>query len=232
MVYLAHKTVSMLQIALLANTIAITGCSKQECNRPRSAHDDLPYYDSPDFTSQFFSADTAAHTAIKHVIAPFSLYDQDGSIITNTCVAGKIHVANFFFSSCAGICPVMTGNMKKVHDAFEDDADVMILSYSVMPWQDSIRALKKFAVDRGIDSPQWRFVTGPKAEIYDLARTSYFAEQETGFTKDSSEFLHTEHFILVDVSGRIRGIYDGTMPVDVEQLIADIETLKQYDDPQ
>jgi protein SCO1 len=227
MVYLAHRTVSMLQIALIANTLIITGCSKPECTRPRPHGDDLPYYDSADFTPQFFTADSAAHAEIKHVIAPFALYDQDGNVITNAQVKGKIHVANFFFTSCAGICPVMTGNMKKVHDAFYGDPEVMILSYTVMPEKDDCAALKKFAVDRGIDSPQWRFITGPKAEIYDLARTSYFAEQETGFSKDSTAFLHTEHFILVDASGRIRGIYDGTMPVDVEQLIADIGSLKE-----
>lgn len=217
----------MLPTAFLATLLLFNSCSKQQCERPPRPDDDLPYYDSPDFTPLFFSADSAAHAEVKHVIADFALYDQDGNVFTNENLQGKIHVADFFFSSCAGICPKMTGNMKKVSDALAGDPDVMLVSYTVAPWQDSIPVLKKYAVDGGIDSPQWRFITGPKADIYNLARTSYFAEQETGFNKDSSEFLHTEHFVLVDETGRLRGIYDGTMPVDVEQLIADIRTLKE-----
>lgn len=226
MVYLAHKTALMSAILLLLNAMMITGCSSTHAEQPPSNPELLPYYNTPDFTPHFYVSDSEAQTKIAHTIGNFALTDQDGKLVTNDFVAGKIHVADFFFSSCGSICPKMTNNMKNVHEAFANDPDVVLLSFSVAPWQDSVPVLKQFVTDREIDSPNWRFLTGPKSEIYDLARRSYFAEQEIGYTKDSTEFLHTEHFVLVDDSGRIRGIYDGTMPLDVEQLIADIHSLE------
>jgi protein SCO1/2 len=101
------------------------------------------------------------------------------------------------------------------------------LSYSVTPWIDSTSVLKAFKKRNGINNPNWHFLTGSKSKIYDLARKSYFAEEDLGFTKDSTEFLHTEHFILVDKSKRIRGIYNGTLSFEMYQMIDDIQTLKK-----
>lgn len=226
MVYLAHRTALISATLLLLNAMMSTSCSDTHAERPSSEAELLPYYNTPDFTPHFFISDSEARANIGHTIGDFALTDQDGKVITQSFFAGKIHVADFFFSSCGSICPKMTNNMKNVHEAFANDPEVALLSFSVAPWQDSVPVLKQFVTDRGIDSPNWRFLTGPKSEIYALARQSYFAEQEIGYTKDSTEFLHTEHFILVDDTGRIRGIYDGTMPIDVEQLIADIHTLE------
>ncbi|MEO1096967.1 MAG: SCO family protein [Bacteroidota bacterium] len=95
-----------------------------------------------------------------------------------------------------------------------------------MPWVDSVSVLKEYAVNKGIDSDRWHFVTGDKDEIYDLARNSYFAEKEIGMVRNSNDFLHTENFILVDQKGRIRGVYNGTLELEMKRLIRDIKALK------
>jgi protein SCO1 len=116
--------------------------------------------------------------------------------------------------------------MKRVSDTFSNDKEVVLLSYSVTPWIDNVERLNTYAHDNSISSRNWHLLTGNKAKIYELARKSYFAEEDMGFTKDSTEFLHTEHFLLVDGSKRIRGIYNGTLQLEIEQLISDIKQLK------
>lgn len=186
----------------------------------------LPYYNSPDFTPLFLPSQQEAVRQVPHTIAPFSFLNQDGEWITGQSVEGKIHVANFIFTSCGAICPVLTEHMKKVERAFQKDTSVVILSYSVTPWIDTPGRLKKYKQENGITKRNWHFLTGGKAAIYTLARRSYFAEENLGFTRDSTEFLHTEHIVLVDRSKRIRGIYNGTLQLEVEQLIKDIDCLK------
>jgi protein SCO1 len=140
-------------------------------------------------------------------------------------------VANFIFTSCGSICPVMTQHIKLVQEKFGNNPTVVILSYSVTPWIDNVARLKKYADCNEITSPNWHFLTGKKSEIYTLARQSYFAEEDLGFTKDSTEFLHTEHVLLIDRSKRIRGIYNGTLQLEIEQMNKDIaELLKEEGD--
>ena len=190
----------------------------------------LPYYNTPGFTPQFFSSKTKATEKISHTIGSFSMTDQHGKKITQNDIEGKIHVANFIFTSCGSICPVMTKNMKPVQDAFKNNPAVVILSFSVTPWIDSVPRLKMYADNNEITSPNWHLLTGNKAEIYNLARRDYFAEEDLGFTKDSSDFLHTEHILLIDRTKRIRGIYNGTLQLETEQMIKDIgELLKEKD---
>jgi protein SCO1 len=185
----------------------------------------LPYYNTSDFTPQFISEKKDAAIKISHSIASFSMTDQHGISITEKNIEGKIHVANFIFTRCGSICPVLTKNMKLVQDAFKNNPDVVILSYSVTPWVDSVARLKKYADNNGITSSNWHLLTGKKNEIYILARQSYFAEEDLGFTKDSTDFLHTEHIVLVDKSKRIRGIYNGTLQLETAQIIKDINLL-------
>ncbi len=151
--------------------------------------------------------------------------DQDGEVVTDKDIEGKIHVANFIFTSCGSICPTMTRHLKLVQDEFRNDENVVLLSYSVTPWIDTVKKLREFANKNKIDSPNWHLLTGNKGEIYTLARQSYFAEEDLGFTRDSTEFLHTEHVLLIDKNKRIRGIYNGTLQLGAEQLIKDIELL-------
>jgi protein SCO1/2 len=186
----------------------------------------LPYYNTPEFSPMFLSDKAEVQSKITHTIGKFTFVNQDGDTLTEKAIKGKIHIANFIFTSCGNICPVMTDQMARVGKAFENDTSVVILSYTVTPWIDNPARLKKYKADKGIKKSNWYFLTGNKAAIYKLARQSYFAEESLGFTKDSTKFLHTEHFLLVDASQRIRGIYNGTLQLEAEQLIKDIRELK------
>ena len=129
------------------------------------------------------------------------------------------------FTSCTSICPDMTGNMKFVEKAYMNDPRVAILSYSVTPWIDSPEKLLDYMYFYDIQTNNWHFLTGDKSEIYSLARESYFAEETIGFSKDSTDFLHTEFFILVDKTRRIRGVYNGTLILEAKQAVRDIAIL-------
>lgn len=187
----------------------------------------LPYYDTPDFTPLFLKAGEARQLSGLHTIAPFSFTNQYGRQVTEKTVDGKIHAANFIFTVCGSICPTLTGNMKKVQEAFAGNKDVVLLSYTVTPWIDSVPRLLNYAKANGIDSAGWHLLTGNKSDIYLLARQSYFAEEDLGFTRDSTEFLHTEHVLLIDRKRHIRGIYNGTLALEMEQLIRDIRQLEE-----
>lgn len=228
MVSLEHKTALMWLTASALSAIALSSCQNSDARETTIMQkDQMPYFNTPDFTPCFFNTREDAAAQITHRIGDFALTDQNGETFSHLDLTGKIHVADFFFTACGSICPRMTNHMKLIDKAFHNDTNVVLLSYSVTPWQDSVAVLSTYAANNGISSANWHLLTGPKSEIYTLARQSYFAEQELGFTKDSTEFLHTEHFILVDETGRIRGIYNGTIQLDVEQLVADIELLKQ-----
>ncbi len=188
----------------------------------------LPFYNEPNFTPYFLTKQEA-NKKIFHTISSFSFRNQDSTLITDIIFNNKIHVANFIFTSCGSICPIMTENLKTVSDKFSADSNIVFLSYSVTPWIDTPEKLKLFKQNKGIENRNWHFLTGNKAEIYTLARQSYFAEEVLGFTKDSTEFLHTEHFILVDAHKKIRGIYNGTLALEMQQLVADINSLKKED---
>ncbi len=181
----------------------------------------LPYYHTPDFTPIWNSenADTL------HTVANFSFVNQLGDSVTNKTVENKIYLVNFFFSTCAGICPKMMRNMEKIQSSFASEADVILISHTVMPWSDSVPVLKDYSQLFHADSSKWHFVTGDRGHLYDIARRSYFVEEEPGFTKDSSEFLHTEHFILVDRDRHLRGIYNGTLELEMERIVEDIGIL-------
>jgi protein SCO1/2 len=194
-------------------------CQKQEI-------DSLPYYNTPDFTPQFLSKEEASKKITHHIDA-FSFTDQDNKIITDKAIDHKIHIASFIFTSCGSICPTMIENLSSVDKKFNNDPNVLLLSFSVTPWIDTPQKLKSFKEFHKINNANWHFLTGKKGEIYKLARQSYFAEEDLGFTRDSTEFLHTEHIILADQNKKIRGIYNGTLQTDIQQLIKDIELLKK-----
>ena len=124
----------------------------------------------------------------------------------------------------------MMKHLKILQRAFRQNNNVMMLSYSVAPWIDSVGRLRKYAGNMQITSPNWHLLTGDKNNIYTLARRSYFAEEDLGFSEDSADFLHTEHILLVDRKLRLRGIYNGTLQLEVEQLRKDIDELLHEDD--
>ena len=186
----------------------------------------LPYYASAEFTPQWIATNASALNAIPQV-APFVLFNQTGERITEQHFTGKIYVADFIFTSCGGICPNMTSNMRKVQHAFKDDNDVLLLSHSVTPELDSVATLKAYAERNDFIAGKWHVVTGERKMIYDLARNSYFADEDLGRPRDEDEFLHTENFFLIDRHRRIRGVYNGVLPAEIARLIEDIAVLKK-----
>lgn len=162
-----------------------------------------------------------------HKVADFKLINQNGEIVTQEDYKDKIYVADFFFTRCMTICPVMTNNMGKLQEIFKNDDDVKFLSLSVTPEMDSIPILKEYAVKKGVIDAKWNITTGNKKHIYELARKSYFAVLDEG-DGGLQDFIHTENFILVDKKKQIRGFYDGTDIKDIERLAADIKIL-QYE---
>jgi len=185
----------------------------------------LPYFNDADFTAAWFAKNDPARQKL-HTIPLFALTDQNGVIITNKTTAGKIYVANFFFTRCGNICPKMTVNMHRVADVFKNDGTVMFISHSVTPGYDNINILKKYAADKNINNLNWHLLTGSQEEIYKLAREGYFADAASK-SAITTQFLHSENFILVDKSGHIRGVYNGTIDVEVNNLVKHIEMLKQ-----
>jgi protein SCO1/2 len=204
---------------LISSFLLLISCQ----NKP--SKNALPYYNNANFDPQFLNT-LEAQKFIDHTIADFSMTDQHNKTISQKDIEGKIHIANFFFTSCGSICPKMTNNLIAVQDKFRNKKDIVLLSYSVTPWQDSVPALKNFAEKYKISASNWHLLTGNKKEIYQLARQSYFAEENIGFAKDTSEFMHTEHLLLVDKNKRIRGIYNATLQLEIQQLIKDVLTLK------
>ena len=168
---------------------------------------------------------TLQHVKKYHTIADFSLTNQNGKTITQSDYKGKIYIADFFFTTCPTICPIMTKNMAGIQEQIIDDNDVLLLSHSVTPVIDSVAQLKKYALEKGVNDAKWNLVTGDKKQIYQLARKSYLAVMNDG---DGGPFdmIHTENFILVDKERRIRGFYDGTKIEDIEKLMEDLDILK------
>jgi len=161
----------------------------------------------------------------EHRVAEFELYSQVGDTISLKDVDGRIYVADFFFTTCANICPKMTTQMKGLHDFYLHDEDIMFVSHTVYPEMDSVEVLKAYADKYEVNPDKWVMLTGAKEEIYSLARKSYFAVLTEG-DGGERDFIHTENFVLMDKKQRIRGYYDGTLPNDMERLKKDVEILR------
>ncbi len=183
----------------------------------------LPYYDTPDFTPKWEMPDNKTF----HQIRPFTLLNQENELFTERNIEDKICVADFFFTSCPGICPKMTKSMGDIQKEFMNDDEVMLLSHSVNPEKDSVPVLQIYARDVNVNYNRWKLLTGNKDEIYDLGRKYYFVEEDEGIRKGNNVFLHTENFILIDKQRHIRGIYNGLDPNSIENLIRDIRILKE-----
>ncbi len=163
-----------------------------------------------------------------HKVGSFSFLNQDGKTITDKDVDGKIRVVEYFFTTCKGICPRMNENMNKVYEEFRGNKNVVILSHTVDPYKDTVEALKAYSLRFEADPEQWMFLTGDKKELYDIARYGYLvsAVDDTTTVDIQSDFIHTNHFVLVDGHGRIRSkFYDGTSEESVGELIKDIHIL-------
>lgn len=167
-----------------------------------------------------------------HHVHPFSFKNQEGKVITDQDVKGKICVVSYFFATCKGICPRMNENMTQIYKAYRGNKDVVIMSHTVDPKKDTVEALKAYSLRFDADPNQWMFLTGDKKELYDMARYSYLinATEDTAGVSIDNDFIHDEHYSLVDRHGRIRGFYNGLEQSDINKLIQDIKALLQETD--
>lgn len=206
--------------------VLFMGCKESATIERTSRVDTLPYYNEASFTPNWLAYDEQKRQEF-HKIPSFNLTNQLGETVTGKTFEDKIYIADFFFTTCPGICPKMTANMKVLQEAFIEDNDILLLSHSVTPETDSVPTLKLYADAKGVIDSKWHLVTGDRKQIYDLGRQSYFAEEDLGEEKTKDDFLHTENFVLIDKNKHIRGIYNGLNKTAVQQLIADVKTLQK-----
>jgi len=209
-------------IFIIAVLITIISCKEGKIDKSKT----LPFFNSSDFSPEWISKGADEYKSI-HTVAPFSFTNQNGEIITNEFYKDKIYVADFFFTTCPGICPRLTKNMNILQDTFENDDELMLLSHTVMPWVDTVEKLREFANNNQVIDSKWNLVTGDRGKIYEIARKSYFADEDFVKTQDESAFIHTENFLLIDKKGRVRGVYNGTLELETKRLLAHIELLKK-----
>jgi len=158
-------------------------------------------------------------------IRPFSFLNQDGVKVTEQDVKGKVYVAEYFFTTCRGICPRMNQNMRQVYEKFKGEKDFLILSHTCDPDNDSVSVMKKYSDSMAVDTHQWMFLTGRKDSLYKMARISYTIDDPANNLKDiNDQFLHTQFWALVDKNGDVRKIYDGLKQKEIDELIHDIAT--------
>lgn len=195
--------------------ILLTGCKEEK----------LPIFGQREVNTREVDGKQVTDT-VYHTIAPFQFTDQDNQPITNETFKGKVYVADFFFTSCRTICPIMKTQMLRVYQKIQDDPDVLILSHTIDPEYDTVNLLHDFAKRLDVKTEKWHFATGqPKEYVFNLAQTSYFATA----MEDKAEpdgFIHSGAFLLIDRQGRIRGKYDGTKEEEVNRLMIDINILK------
>lgn len=185
----------------------------------------LPIY-QPAMVAPELVDEELQHIKKYHQIDNFSFTNQNGETVTQNHYQGHIYVADFFFTTCPTICPIMTDNMVFLQNQLKEKPNVKLLSHTVTPEIDSVAQLKKYALEKGVDDTRWNLVTGDKKQIYKMARTSYMVVKTSG---DGGPFdmIHTENFVLVDPQGRIRGYYDGTQNEAMYTLLEDIEILQR-----
>lgn len=188
--------------------------------------DYLPFYNDESFTPHWLTPNTEEEKAF-HKIPDFSFTNQSGETVTQNTFENKIYVTDFFFTTCPGICPKMTGNMAKIQEEFKGDPDVLLLSHSVMPSTDSVSVLRAYANKNNVIDNKWHLVTGDRNQIYTIGRDHYFVESDLGEVKSIDDFLHTENFLLIDKNKHIRGIYNGLNRASMAQLIIDVKALKE-----
>ncbi|MEQ8628348.1 SCO family protein [Ekhidna sp.] len=200
---------------LLIPFIVLMACQQQ------ASSDKLPYMGNTIYEE---------NDTIYHTIQDFRLVDQDSSIVTNETFGDKVYVADFFFTSCPTICPKMKAQMLRVYEKFEDNPEVGILSHTIDPEYDTVALLKDYAERLGVKSDKWKFVTGDQDYIYDLAEGSYMSIADEDADAPGG-YIHSGAFLLVDKERHVRGVYDGTVPEQVDVMMNDIEKLlKEYTD--
>ena len=214
MVLYLRRIVCQLLVKLFA--IVLIVLNLLSCN-VFSNNEILPYYNSQDLTPSW-------NIKNEHRITAFNLVDQNGKNFGSNLLNDKIYIANFFFTTCPGICPKMTKCFKVLQDSISIMNDVELVSFSVMPWVDTVNKLKKYGEENGVNPAKWHMLTGDKSIIYSLGRSSFFADNNK--LTDSTTFLHTDKMYLIDKNQQIRGVYNATNMDDISRVLTDIKALK------
>ena len=191
--------------------------------KAQTPEEKLPVY-SPSMVSPELVEEDIQYVKKYHTIAPFSVINQNGQAISEQDYDNSIYVADFFFTTCPSICPIMTKNMYALQQRLGPYLDVKLLSFSVTPEIDTVEQLKRYAIENKVNDSRWNLVTGSKKEIYELARKSYLVVKEDG-DGGPHDMIHTENFVLVDKQKRIRGYYDGTQAAAINEILRDIAIL-------
>jgi protein SCO1/2 len=159
-------------------------------------------------------------------VQPFAFTDQDGKMVTDKTIAGKVYVAEYFFTHCEGICPVMNNNMRLVYEELKSEPDFLIVSHTSDPERDSVPQMKYYADSMKVDTRKWMFLTGDKRNLYEAARVSYTIDDPANNLKSlEDQFVHSQYWALVDKKGDVRRIYDGLKETEVRKLIKDAKRL-------
>ena len=185
----------------------------------------LPIY-SPSMVSEELVEEDIRYIKKYHKINDFLLTNQNGELISQEFYQNKIYIADFFFTTCPDICPIMTENMSYLQNELKDQVDVMLVSFSVTPQVDTVDVLRSYANLKGVDDSKWNLFTGNKKDIYELARKSFLVAKNDG-DGGRYDMIHTENFVLIDKESRIRGFYDGTNEEAMNKLLADVTILKR-----
>jgi protein SCO1 len=189
-----------------------------------SPKSELPYFRSAELTPEWLG-ERAASAASMHYVGAFRMVDQQGGTVTEAALQGRVTVVNFFFTHCQDICPLTMQNLQRMLAESDGDERLQILSYSVLPDTDPVAGLVAFAREHAIDDPRWRLLTGPAADVEALARKAYFVGTGEGRTYGVQKVTHTESVVLLDGEGRIRGVYAGTLQLEMDRLEEDVAVL-------
>lgn len=184
----------------------------------------LPFYRTAEMTPEWLAPSDVSAPSM-HRIARFALTDQHGARVTNASFVGKVSIVNFFFTGCRDVCPTTTRNIAELLRDTRGGSSVQILSHSITPAADSIGALVRFAEERGVRDPRWHLLTGDSTAIDSLARWSYFVRLGNDTTYGVKSIAHSESVLLVDGQGRLRGVYAGTLQLEMDRLKEDVATL-------
>ncbi|EOZ93249.1 Cytochrome oxidase biogenesis protein Sco1/SenC/PrrC, putative copper metallochaperone [Indibacter alkaliphilus LW1] len=209
---------------LILSAAFIWACDPGSKEKAEEANKPLPILGNSHI-NEFEMEGKVVKDTIYHKIADFSFTNQEGKEISNNTTDGKVYVADFFFTTCPTICPIMKTQMLRIYEKFQDESDFMILSHTLDPEHDTQELLKDYAAKIGVeDDATWQFLTGDQERIFEIGQTSYL----TTAMSDKDEpggILHSGAFVLVDQKGRIRGVYDGTKEDQVNRLMRDIPKL-------
>ncbi len=208
---------------LLINLLGFLSCSNQIQKNEKAAEQKIAQKRLLPIFGEYSLG--ANKDTLFHRISDFSFINQFGDTITEKAVSRKLYVADFFFATCQSICPKMSTQLARIQDTFQQDSMLLLLSHTVNPEYDDVKALHEYGRNYGAVRNKWHLMTGNKKSIYELAKTSYLVN---ALEDDGTEqgFLHSETFLLIDTARQIRGIYDGTDSLDVNRLIKDINLLK------